>query len=175
LQTNSFHGHIPDNICGPGTNLHVLSLRGNRLSGPATSVTRCSELTALDLSANKLTGSLPATAVRMGRATGHGRGEQDLQLWGGVMKLRSLPVPNQPTTGRPSIIDSCLGSKSESFSVTIHINLKGAGWCPPLSPSPKNWTKLVSLLMGNNRFGGTLPEEIYLIPILSYLDISSNM
>ncbi|KAI8476209.1 MAG: hypothetical protein J3K34DRAFT_271511 [Monoraphidium minutum] len=99
LQTNSFSGPIPADLCGPNSTLHVLNLRGNRLTGPATPVTRCPDLASLDLSANELTGSLPVTEA---------------------------------------------------------------------------WKGLVSLLLGHNMFSGEIPDALYIVPILSYLDISAN-
>ena len=64
-QLNALTGTIPARLCGPDTQLRVLNLRANRLSGPAGPVTRCQQLASLDLGLNNLTGSLPATKVRL--------------------------------------------------------------------------------------------------------------
>jgi len=42
----------------------VLNLRSNQLEGPATALERCTSLTQLDVAANSLTGTIPATRVR---------------------------------------------------------------------------------------------------------------
>ncbi len=54
---------IPDPLCGPATNLQVLSMRSAGLTGSASGITSCSNLSFVDLSYNVLTGSLPATAA----------------------------------------------------------------------------------------------------------------
>ncbi|KAI8472451.1 MAG: hypothetical protein J3K34DRAFT_519781 [Monoraphidium minutum] len=61
LQINSLTGTIPPNLCGPASPIRVLNVRGNRLRGPASPVTKCTKLASLDLGFNQLTGSLPAS------------------------------------------------------------------------------------------------------------------
>lgn len=36
------------------------------------------------------------------------------------------------------------------------------------------WDTLVSLLLGHNKFNGSIPDALYNIPLLTYLDINSN-
>jgi hypothetical protein len=44
----------------------------------------------------------------------------------------------------------------------------------PSLPATQDWQQLVVLALGNNKFSGEIPIDIYYIPILSYLDISDN-
>jgi hypothetical protein len=64
-QFSALTGTIPDKLCGPNTQLRVLNLRSNLLLGPSTPVEKCTQLTQLDLGSNRLTGTLPATRVRL--------------------------------------------------------------------------------------------------------------
>jgi hypothetical protein len=41
-------------------------------------------------------------------------------------------------------------------------------------PCGQEWKHMVALNLGDNDFSGTVPLDIYSIPFLSFLDISSN-
>jgi hypothetical protein len=46
--------------------------------------------------------------------------------------------------------------------------------CPFLPLNSQAWSHLVSLDLGNNEFSGALPDPLFRIPLLTYLDVSHN-
>ncbi|CAI7891255.1 unnamed protein product [Closterium sp. NIES-53] len=62
LDDNSFVGEIPDNTFENATQLHSLTLCGNKFTGPIpSSLGSASEISVIDLSRNWFTGSVPPT------------------------------------------------------------------------------------------------------------------
>lgn len=54
LQLNRLTGRLPSNLCGVGSNLTVLSVKNNLLSGPVRMVRNCTKLMLLDLSVSAM-------------------------------------------------------------------------------------------------------------------------
>lgn len=58
LQSNSLTGQLPQELCPPGSQLEMVQVRNNLLTGPLEPLTRCTELTQLDVSGNAFTQGL---------------------------------------------------------------------------------------------------------------------
>jgi hypothetical protein len=48
--------------------------------------------------------------------------------------------------------------------------LRRAAYPPP----HQAWNETVSLMLGSNQFTGSIPDALYEMPLVTYLDISNN-
>ncbi|WIA30200.1 hypothetical protein OEZ86_000292, partial [Tetradesmus obliquus] len=149
LESNALTGELPAMLChGDDSNLLVLNLRGNQLSGNATIVESCGNLVTLDVSHNDFEGPMPASEQWDELAsyrTSHNRlsGTFPAKLATSARILEHLDVSSNLLTGRlPN-------------QVTILSGLK-------------------TLLMSGNRFTGTLTEDVFFLPALMVFDVSNN-
>lgn len=156
LSSNFFEGPLPL----WSTNLTTLYLRDNLFSGPIPSNigTALPYLTDLDISKNKLNGTIP---LSVGNLTGlttlvisNNRLSGNIpQFWENIPMLYILDMSNNSLSGTiPDSIGSIIFLK---FLILSSNNLSGE-----LPSSLRNCTQLNSLDIGDNQFSGTIPVWI---------------
>ncbi|KAG1367605.1 brassinosteroid LRR receptor kinase BRI1-like [Cocos nucifera] len=131
--------------------LRRLDLTGNQLTGGIPSISNCSGLQHLDLSANEFAGDIMAG------------------VFGGCRSLSYLNLSANHFTGTlPADLSSCSALTSLSLS---NNNFSGEFPFETLSSSLRN---LEILDLSFNNFSGPLPNSVAKLPMLELLDLSSN-
>lgn len=142
LPAVSLHGPIPPNTLSRLSNLQILSLRSNGLSGPFPSdFSSLTNLTSLHLQCNNLSGPLPL----------------NLSVW---KNLSVLNLSNNAFTGSisPSI------SSLTHLSVLSLANNSLSGEIPNF-----NTASLQIVDLSNNDFTGTVPKSLERFPTSAFL------
>lgn len=142
LPAISLHGPIPPNTLSRLSNLQILSLRSNGLSGPFPSdFSNLTNLTSLHLQCNNLSGPLPI----------------NLSVWN---NLSVLNLSNNGFTGRisPSI------SSLTHLTVLSLANNSLSGEIPDFSSA-----SLQIIDLSNNFFTGTVPQSLSRFPSSAFL------
>ncbi|XP_044479511.1 probably inactive leucine-rich repeat receptor-like protein kinase At3g28040 [Mangifera indica] len=152
LSENSLSGPLPDDLFAECLSLRYLSLAGNNLEGPlSSSLSRCSSLNTLNLSANHFSGE-PDFASR---------------IWS-LKRLRTLDLSNNAFSG--SIPEGVL-----ILHNLKELQLKGNKFSGPLPKDIGFCPHLNRLDLSNNLLIGELPESFGMLNALSFINVSSNM
>lgn len=173
LSDNNLTGSVPDSL-GQLLALSVLDLSGNSLTGtiPA-SFAFLANLSSLDMSANFLSGSIPQGIGNLSRL-------QYLNLSGN--DLTSLP---SQLGGLTSLVDLDLSENSLSGGVPSDFkrlrNLRRVVLANSMLNGPlpadlftASSKQLQIIVLRQNNFTGSLPVELWSLPRLTLLDVSSN-
>ncbi|XP_047941660.1 probable LRR receptor-like serine/threonine-protein kinase At2g16250 [Salvia hispanica] len=173
LSTNDLTGALPSSL-GQLDGLSVLDLSRNALTGliPVPLVD-LRNLTVLDMSLNRLSGEIPPGIGRFSRM-------RYLNLSGNIL---SSSIPPQ-LGDLSSLVDLDLGSNSLSGSLPL--DLRGLRNLSRLvvgdnllsGPLPDNLfpslTRLKFIVLGRNQFNGGVPDLLWSLPSLEFLDLSAN-
>ena len=160
LGTNFLHGALGDWVSGL-VHLEVLGLGANSGANPGAEgddvtgivgaipkgIGALTRLVELDLQTNALTGTVPA------------------DLCGPDTRLRVLNLRSNRLRGPATSLARCTALAQLDVASNA---LTGA------LPASRAWEQLVTLSLGNNKFGGSIPTELYFLPTLTYLDLSRN-
>ncbi|KAG4157628.1 hypothetical protein ERO13_D02G074400v2, partial [Gossypium hirsutum] len=152
LDMNNISGEISPSISNLKS-LQVLSLLQNSFHGliPDTICSQLNDLSHLEVSSNKMNGSIPSLSSFFRNSTPY---LLVLGFSGLTVKVDQQPFPPR---FQPQILslDSCnIGGKIPDFI--------------------SNLTKLVYLSLSNNSLSGTIPSWLFNLPNLGYLDLSVN-
>uniref|UniRef100_A0A1J3JWM3 non-specific serine/threonine protein kinase n=1 Tax=Noccaea caerulescens TaxID=107243 RepID=A0A1J3JWM3_NOCCA len=155
------------------TNLKVLNLTSNRLSGTVPDFSPLKNLEILDISVNFLTGEFPnwignlTRLVSLGLGNNHYEEGEIPNSIGGLKKLTWLYLARSNLTGHipHSIFDL---HALETFDVARNAI---AGDFPPLITRLANLTKIE---LYDNRLTGKIPPEIINLTRLREFDVSKN-
>lgn len=197
LRSCSINGAIPSTL-GNLTSLVELSLSSNNLTGviPA-SLAQLVGLSVLDLSRNSLTGSIPGTFASLASLSVldvslnflSGAIPPDIGALSSLLFLNlsgnSLSSSIPPEIGDlSSLVDLDLGFNSLSGSVPLDLrglrNLQrmiiGNNFLSGQVPSDLFFplTQLQRVVLSHNGFVGDLPNVLWSIPSLQFLDVSVN-
>nr|GMC82959.1 probable inactive leucine-rich repeat receptor-like protein kinase At3g03770 [Ipomoea batatas] len=144
ISSNSFNGSLPVEISSLKS-LQTLVLDNNRFSGQVPDwLASLPALTVLSLKNNSFTGLLPSSLT-------------SLEL------LRNLVVSGNNLSGDlPNF---------HNLSNLQVLDLEGNGFGPNFPSLP---TKLVALMLGKNKFGFGVPDEVESCYLLTKMDISHN-
>lgn len=172
LSDNNLTGNVPDSL-GQLSALSVLDLSGNSLTGNIPeSFVSLANLSSLDLSGNFFSGSIPSGIGTLSRL-------QYLNLSGNA--LNSLPAQ---LGGLTSLVD--LDLSENSFSGGVLPDLRGLrnlrrmllGNSMLNGPLPADFftvsLQLQTVVLRKNNFTGSLPVEMWSLPRLTFVDVSSN-
>ncbi|GAU22045.1 hypothetical protein TSUD_309490 [Trifolium subterraneum] len=172
LSDNNLTGTVPDSL-GQLSALSVLDLSGNSFTGSIPeSFGFLKNLSSLDLSGNFFSGAIPSGIGNLSRL-------QYLNLSGN--DLNSLPVE---LGGLTSLVD--LDLSENSFSGGVFPDLKGLrnlrrmilGNSMLNGPLPADLftvsLQLQSVVLRKNNLTGSLPDELWSLPRLTFVDVSSN-
>ncbi|KAJ6929478.1 protein BRASSINOSTEROID INSENSITIVE 1-like [Populus alba x Populus x berolinensis] len=171
ISTNNFTGGLPDSF-SQHASLESLDLSSNSLSGPIPAGFNCSQLTALHLSYNYLTGTIPSSLGTLNKL-------RDLNLWFNqlhgeipleLMNIKALETLildfNELTGVIPSSISNCTNLNWISLS-----NNRLSGEIP--ASIGQLWS-LAILKLSNNSFHGRIPPELGDSRSLIWLDLNTN-
>jgi RHS repeat-associated protein len=147
LNVNSLSGQIPTGV-GTLSKLQTLNLSTNQLTGPVPSLSGLTNLTAIDLSNNKLSGSLPAEL-------------------GNLTKLTSLILNNNLFTGS---IPRSYGNLTK----VIYLYLSTNELIGTIPSELGNLTKLKRLYLNINQLTGQIPASFNNLVDIEYFVLSSN-
>ncbi|XP_054823389.1 probable LRR receptor-like serine/threonine-protein kinase At3g47570 isoform X2 [Prosopis cineraria] len=150
MQDNNFGGHLPNTIGNLSTQLRILSLGINQISGkiPA-SLGNLIDLSVLATNHNHLTGNIPFT-------------------FGKFQKMQFLSLSGNKLSGE---IVPFIGNFTQLFHLTLSDNIL-EGQIPP---TIGNCKKLQLLDLSLNKFSRAIPEEIFGLSSLSILlNLSHN-
>ncbi|WJX42426.1 hypothetical protein P8452_29662 [Trifolium repens] len=172
LSHNNLTGTVPDSL-GQLSALSVLDLSGNSFTGSIPeSFGSLQNLSSLDLSGNFFSGAIPSGIGTLSRL-------QYLNLSGN--DLNSLPAE---LGGLTSLVD--LDLSENSFSGGVFPDLKGLrnlrrmilGNSMLNGPLPPDLftvsLQLQSVVLRKNNLTGSLPDELWSLPRLTFVDVSSN-
>nr|XP_043630149.1 receptor-like protein EIX2 [Erigeron canadensis] len=171
LKSNKFEG----SITSFPKNVGVLDLSDNLLTGhvPHTDGTTNSDLSFVNLSQNRLTGSIPADICKMIEIGALDLSNNSLSgilpdCFQSLVGMEVIDLSNNNITG---VVPSSLGSLSSLLSLHFQNN-KFEGDLPT---SLQNLTSLVTMDLGNNLFTGSIPLWMgENLPSLRILNLQSN-
>ncbi|GLJ30444.1 hypothetical protein SUGI_0602620 [Cryptomeria japonica] len=173
LDNTGLIGPISSSICGLGA-LKAIQLGENSLYGSIADVfwKNCSQLEILNLTTNSLTGSLPDFSVLsslqvLDLSKNNFSGKFPLSVTK-LFNLHSLDLNDNPLD--PNIIPEEIYSlKGLNILCLSNISLLGT-----ISPSIGNLTELVKLELSYNYLNGTIPKEITRLSKLYQLELYNN-
>ncbi|GLJ30456.1 hypothetical protein SUGI_0602800 [Cryptomeria japonica] len=149
LGENSMYGSIADVFWKNCSQLEILNLTTNSLTGSLPDFSVLSSLQVLDLSKNKFSGKFPLSVTKL-------------------FNLHSLDLNDNPLD--PNIIPEEIYSlKDLNILCLSNISLLGT-----ISPSIGNLTELVKLELSYNYLNGTIPKEITRLSKLYQLELYNN-
>lgn len=149
LCCNNISGHIPEAVFSESCKLRKLDLSRNKLEGTIPGIiSNCSDLVLLDLSETNFTGQIP-------------------RQFGLMQKLESLILRNiNLSRDIPVELTSC---KNLSF-----LDLSGNNFGGRIQPMFGELKGLVYLILHNNLYEYGISAEIFNLPRLMSLDFSDN-
>lgn len=174
ISSNNFSGPIP---IFPSENLKVLSLGANRFQGeiPLTLFDSCSGLLELDLSSNKLVGSVPdalsaCSSLESLHISDNGfSGELPIETFMKLTSLKSLSLSFNNFFGTlPDSLSKLTGLESLDLSSNNFSGSIPFGLCQDPAYSLKE------LFLQNNQFAGSIPPTLNNCSKLVSLDLSFN-
>ncbi|KQK21801.1 probable LRR receptor-like serine/threonine-protein kinase IRK [Brachypodium distachyon] len=196
LSSNAFSGAVPDGFFGKCHSLRDVSLANNAFSGGIPDVGGCATLASLNMSSNRLAGTLPGgiwslNALRTLDLSGNAI-TGDLPV--GISKmfnLRALNLRSNRLTGSlPDDIGDCpllrsVNLRSNSLSGNLPESLRRLSSCTDLDLSSNELTGTVPTWIGEmaslemldlsgNKFSGEIPESIGGLMSLRELRLSGN-
>ncbi|KAK9664148.1 hypothetical protein RND81_14G022200 [Saponaria officinalis] len=182
LGDNMLSGEIQfGKALGWGANLEILSLRGNRFSGPIRSqICELHSLLVLELAHNRLTGHIPRCLGSMSFSIidGGGFSNRRIQIKEIVKGIVALSTG---TEGGQSIIDlssnNLVGTIPEELtdiSALFALNLSFNHLTGHIPENIGNLKTVESLDLSNNHLSGTIPQSLSSISWISNLNLSNN-
>ncbi|CAM0878642.1 unnamed protein product [Alopecurus aequalis] len=179
LEENQIQAHSKedweflDSLCNC-TELHMLSLSSNRLSGhvPSSLGNLSNQLQKLHLAGNQLSGEFPSGIANLHNlillTLGNNRFTGVLPEWIGTLKtLQKIGLYTNFFTG---VIPSSLSNLSQLGWLFLFSN-QFIGHIPP---SFGNFPMLQYLEIAHNNLHGRVPVEIFTIPTIFQIDLSFN-
>ncbi|XP_068656616.1 probable LRR receptor-like serine/threonine-protein kinase At2g16250 [Aristolochia californica] len=173
LSRNSITGSIPESLFGL-SRLSVLDFSHNLLTGSIhPSFLSLGNLTFLDLSNNFLNGPIPPAFGNLSILSSLNLSSNDLsgsipaQL-GGLSRLVNLDLSFNSLSG--AIPNDLVGLISLQRMAIGNNSLKG----PLPGEVLSKLSRLQSAILSYNNFSGALPQAIWLLPYLSFFDVSFN-
>lgn len=148
LSSNAFSGAIPEGFFGKCHSLRDVSLANNAFSGDIPDVGACGTLASLNLSSNRLTGTLPS------------------DIWA-LNALRTLDLSGNAITGELPV------GISKMFNLR-ELNLRSNGLTGSLPDDIGDCPLLRSVDLGSNSLSGDLPESLRRLSTCTNLELSSN-
>eukprot|EP00775_Hariotina_reticulata_P005596 gene5596-5834_t len=149
LGANSLTGTLPVDFCHP--ELHVLHLPYNQLSGGLQELLKCNISTYFDLSRNRFSGTLP-----------------NIPKWPWVNTLQVIDFSFNDLEG---IIPAALYKQN----VTSMIKLAHNRFNGTISSAISDMPYVFIFDVHSNRLSGSIEEGIWYLPRLTTLDISDNL
>ena len=147
---NRFAGKLPGSLVNLSTNLHMLQISNNNISGVIPSdIGNLEGLEMLDFGKNLLTGVIPESI-------------------GKLIGLQQLGLNSNYLSGH---LPSSIGNLSRLLLLYADDN----SFEGPIPPSIGNLIKLLALDLSNSNFTGLIPKEIMELPSISmFLNLSNN-
>ncbi|XP_031098303.1 receptor-like protein 54 [Ipomoea triloba] len=141
LSHNALHGTIPSCLAQNNSNLVVVNLRGNHLSGEISLMFQHSRsLETLDLSQNLLEGKVPPSLIN-------------------CTKLKILNLGNNKIS---DTFPCWLNKLSNLHILVLHSNhFHGSVSCPMLGVN-NSWPSLQVIDLSSNNFSGHIPTDLFL-------------
>lgn len=201
LSFSNMTGSLPETLLLNSDKLQALDLSYNNLTGSISELkidNSCSSLLQLDLSGNRISGSLPnsfsnCTSLQTLNLANNWLSGEIPRSFGQLNSLQRLDLSHNYLTGwiPPELGDAC-GSLSElvlsnnNLSGSIPASLSSCSWLQLLDlsnnnisgPLPdsffKNLVALENLLLSNNIISGSFPASISSCKSLKIIDFSSN-
>ncbi|KAG9440925.1 hypothetical protein H6P81_021090 [Aristolochia fimbriata] len=173
LSRNSLTGSLPESLFRL-SRLSLLNLSHNLLTGSIhPSFSLLGNLTFLDLSNNFLSGSIPLTIGNLPLLSSLNLSSNDLtgsipaQL-GNLSRLLDLDLSFNSLS--EAIPNGLVGLSNLQRMVVRNNSLQG----PLPGEVLSGLSRLHSVILCNNNFSGALPQAIWLLPNLSFFDVSYN-
>ncbi|BFG17348.1 hypothetical protein CerSpe_036220 [Prunus speciosa] len=202
LAFNNLTGPLPKDLLLNSDKLQTLDLSYNNLTGPISGLQiekySCPSLLQLDLSGNRITGSIPMSLANctslktMSLSSNNVTGEIP-RAFGQLTSLQRLDLSHNQITGwiPPELGNACtslvelklsynnftgpIPATFSSCSVLELLDLSNNNLTGPLPDSIfQNLSSLESLLLSNNIITGSLPGSISACKSLQVIDLSSN-
>ncbi|CAI8588385.1 unnamed protein product [Vicia faba] len=150
IANNNFGGILPNSIGNLSTELKLLFLGGNMISGQIPpEIGYLVSLILLAMEQNQLEGNIPTT-------------------FGNLQNMQVLALNENKLSGD---IPSSIGNLSQLYKLDLHLNMFEGN----IPPSIGNCQKLQSLDLSQNKLRGTIPLEIFnLVSLTNLLDLSHN-
>jgi Leucine-rich repeat (LRR) protein len=151
LGGNRFAGKLPGSLVNLSTNLELLQIPYNNISGVIPSdIGNLADLEKLDFGKNLLTGAIPKSI-------------------GKLTLLKRLGLTSNYLSGH-------VPSSIRNLSSLLQLYASENSFEGPIPPSIGNLSKLLALDLSNNNLTGLVPNEIMELPSISIvLDLSNNM
>ncbi|XP_027333575.1 probable LRR receptor-like serine/threonine-protein kinase At1g74360 [Abrus precatorius] len=171
LSNNRFYGEIGLNFPAICDNLVTLNISGNNLTGRIDNCfDQCLKLQYLDLSTNKLSGSMWMEFARLREfsvAENHLTGTIPLEAFPGNCSLEELDLSQNGFVGEaPKGVSNCKNLSS--------LNLSSNNFTGVIPVEIGSILGLKALYLGNNSFSREIPEALLNLTNLVFLDLSRN-
>ncbi|CAN8251502.1 unnamed protein product [Cochlearia groenlandica] len=169
--SNQFSGEIPESYGGCDS-LNYIRMADNKFSGEVPIRFWELPLTRLELSNNRLQGSIPPSIS-------NARYLSQLEISGNdfsgeipvkICDLKDLRVIDLSRNRFSGSLPSCINQLKNLERVEMQENIIDG----EIPSSLSSCTELTELNLSNNRFHGGIPPELSDLPVLNYLDLSNN-
>ncbi|KAL3000177.1 hypothetical protein AAZX31_09G198800 [Glycine max] len=150
ISYNNFGGHLPNSLGNLSSQLSLLYLGGNQISGeiPAA-IGNLIGLTLLTMENNSISGNIPTS-------------------FGKFQKMQKINLAGNKLSGE---IRAYIGNLSQLFHLELNENVLEGN----IPPSLGNCQKLQYLDLSHNNLTGTIPSEVFMLSSLTkLLNLSQN-
>ena len=171
LSYNGLTGPIPAELAQL-TNLTLLDLSGNELTGIPAQLAQLTNLNELNLYYNRLTGTIPTQLAQLTNLTWLNLNYNELtgtipaQL-AQLTNLEQLNLNNNELTGP-------IPPQLAQLTNLTELNLNNNELTGPISPQLTQLTNLERLDLSFNKLTGTIPAQLAQLTNLTWLDLSGN-